>query len=123
MARHNELGKWGEEIACELLVKQGFAIAERNWRMGHLEIDIVAVNQDCMVFVEVKTRADDGVDPLDAIDNRKIAAMAAAADAYLKHHEGRRHARFDVVGISGTPANYRVEHIPDAFWPPLKSYN
>ena len=41
MARHNELGRWGEEQVVEKLLLEGYTIAERNWRMNHLEIDIV----------------------------------------------------------------------------------
>jgi len=118
-----EFGRWGEDIACEILVGLGYAIVERNWRVGHLEIDIVAQKGGRMVFVEVKTRAADSmVDPLDAIDRRKQAHMAAAANAYLKGRDWPGDVQFDVFGIRGCPEEYTVEHIPDAFLPPLKSY-
>ena len=67
---------------CDMLVGLGYAIVERNWRVGHLEIDIVASARPYSFFVEVKTRAADSPeDPLDAIDRRKQAHMAAAANA------------------------------------------
>ena len=121
--KHNELGKWGESLACDRLVAEGWAIADRNWRQGHHEIDIVAVNARTIVFAEVKTRSDMDEDPLEAVDRRKIANMAQAANAYLAMHPDlRQYPRFDLFAINGTPDNYRIEHLPDAFEPPLRHY-
>ena len=53
MARHNDLGKWGEQLAADLLVTKGYAIAERNWRAGNMEIDIVAMKGARVVFCPV----------------------------------------------------------------------
>lgn len=118
-----ELGRWGEDIACAILVGQGYAIVERNWRLGHLEIDIIAQKGGRMVFAEVKTRdADSPQDPLDAIDRRKQAHMAAAANAFLSGRDWPGDVQFDVFGIRGCPQDYSVEHIPDAFLPSLKTY-
>ena len=121
--KHNELGKWGESLACDRLVAEGWAIADRNWRQGPHEIDIVAVNARTIVFAEVKTRSDMDEDPLEAVDRRKIANMVQAANAYLAMHPDlRQYPRFDLFAINGTPDNYRIEHLPDAFEPPLRHY-
>ena len=125
MARHNELGKIGEQLACDKLVGDGYAIAERNWRLGHLEIDIVAIKDGSIVFAEVKTRSDDSEgSPLEAVDARKIRHMANAADAYMKMHDDLpMDWRFDIFGVVIRPdGSTEVEHIPDAFYPPLKTY-
>lgn len=122
MAKHNDTGKWGEDIACEALIAEGATIRERNWRMGHLEIDIVAQTDNSIVFAEVKTRSDHDDDPLEAITRAKMLAMVKAADTYLRTHELPHYPRFDVFAITGTPDDYRIEHIPDAFYPPLKTY-
>jgi putative endonuclease len=122
MARHNQLGKWGEDMACDALIKKGYAIVERNWRMGHYEIDIIAMQGDEVVFCEVKTRSDMNSDPLEAIGKRKISNMVRSAAVYLEMKELRHHIRFDVFSIKGTPDKYELEHIPDAFVPPLKTY-
>jgi len=117
------LGKWGEDIACEKLVADGFAICERNWRMGHYEIDIVAMRGDTLVFAEVKTRSEPDIDPLDAIDDRKISHMAQSAGVYIESRNLPHNVRFDLFGISGSPdTGYTVEHIADAFDVPLTSY-
>lgn len=123
MARHNDIGNWGEQLACDKLLSEGWAIAERNWRQGHLELDIVAINAAVIVFAEVKTRADRNEDPLESIDRRKISNIVRAAQAYLyAHPEIRQSPRFDLFAINGNPDDYSMEHLPDAFDPPLKSY-
>lgn len=122
MAEHNEVGKWGEDVACGLLIAQGATIRERNWRRNHHEIDIIASKDDMFIFVEVKTRTNPDEDPLEAIDSRKISCIARAAAAYLATTDVPASARFDVVAIRGTKENYSVEHIEDAFYPPLFTY-
>ena len=56
MALHNELGKWGEDVAANLLKQKNYRIVQQNWRMGHLEVDIIAEDCQTIAFVEVKTR-------------------------------------------------------------------
>ena len=121
MARHNELGKWGEDLACDKLVGEGYAIVERNWRSGHNEIDIIAARGNRIVFAEVKTRSETGVDPLEAIDANKISRLTRAAHSYIVTHDIKQEPQFDVFAISGNPADYKLEHIPDAFFPPLRN--
>ena len=95
---------------------------ERNWRMGHYEVDIIAMKDNRIIFAEVKTRADGYCDPMEAIDRKKIAHMVASADVYMRSHDFPHEAQFDVFGIVGSPEDYKMEHIADAFFPPLKSY-
>ena len=85
MAKHNEIGKWGENLACDKLTSEGWAIAERNWREGHLELDIVAISADTIVFAEVKTRASMDEDPLEVITiavNCKYGARSKCLSGY-----------------------------------------
>ncbi len=120
--KKSELGKWGEKVACDLLVSKGYAILLTNWRMFHYEIDIIAMTDRYIVFVEVKTRSDDNEDPVMAVDRRKRQHMVASADVFLRHNDFPHEYRFDIVAITGTPQNYTVEHIPDAFFPTLKRH-
>lgn len=55
MAKHNETGEIGEEIACRFLVKRGFQVLERNYRKKWGEIDIIAKKSGILMFIEVKT--------------------------------------------------------------------
>ena len=120
MARHNELGKRGEDIAVEYLQKQGYVIRERGWRAGHCEIDIIAITPDMLtlVFVEVKTRmSNELIAPELAVNRAKILNIARAADRYVKMHSSDEELRFDIITIVG--ADFKVEHIADAFNPLL----
>lgn len=120
MARHNELGTWGEDIACEKLITDGHAICERNWRVGHYEIDIITMRGNRIIFVEVKTRTDNYVDPLESIDKKKILHMIRSANAYINRYNIPHEPQFDIILITGTPqSGYQIEHIEDAFIAPL----
>lgn len=122
MARHNELGKWGEEQVVEKLILDGYTIAERNWRMNHLEIDIVATRGEDIVFVEVKTREDSQSNPLDAMTPKKISRLCRAAETYLRINRITLIPRFDVAAVTGDGHTCQIDYIPNAFLPPLKSY-
>ncbi|MDE6311021.1 MAG: YraN family protein [Muribaculaceae bacterium] len=122
MAKHNDKGRWGEREAENLLVSKGYAIVERNWRMGPLEMDLIAMKDDRIVFVEVKTRADDDADPIEAVTEKKIRNLVRAAHAYMNAMKEPFDPQFDLIGITGNERNFRIEHIPDAFLPPVKFY-
>lgn len=122
MARHNETGKWGENLAADYLAANGYAIAERNWRAGHNEIDIVAYKGSRIIFVEVKTRSNDKDDPLEAVDRNKALRLIKAAIAYVNTFNIDHEIQFDIIAINGSPSNYRIEHIADAFESPLRTY-
>ncbi|MCM1076506.1 MAG: YraN family protein [Bacteroides sp.] len=119
MAEHNDLGQWGEMVAREYLLTQGYAIGGENMRIGGVEIDFIAMRDDVVCFVEVKTRSNDFTDPADAIDSRKRTRLVKAADTYVRAYNIQLEPRFDFILIIGTPDSYRIEHIPDAFLPTL----
>lgn len=123
MARHNELGKWGEDIAERYLKDKGYVIRERDWKSGHRDIDIIAAtpNGIVVVFVEVKTRSTEEImSPEDAVDEKKIRNLCYAANDYVKEHDVAEELRFDIITIVGTKGHEpRIEHIEDAFNPLL----
>lgn len=118
-----ERGKWGEQMAVDHLTAKGYAIVARNWRMQHYEIDIIARDNDQIVFVEVKTRAKDETDPVEAVNKRKRSRMVASGDMFLKIENLPFEYRFDIISVIGKPGDFTLEHIPDAFVPPLKKLN
>lgn len=122
MAQHNDRGRWGEDVAAAYLVAHGYAIRETNWRHHHYEIDIVAMMGDRVVIAEVKTRADRFVDPADAVTPAKQRRLVSAANAYMSYCALPHEVQFDIVVVTGTPENYEIEHIPDAFYPRIKKY-
>ena len=123
MARHNELGKWGEQYAADYLQSIGYDIIERDWRIGHRDIDSIARTGDgtTVVFVEVKTRTSDVVTkPDDAVDIKKIRNIGYAANNYIKTKGIVDEVRFDIISIIGNnKENAQLEHIIEAFNPCL----
>ena len=117
----NRIGKAAEKISTEYLIKQGYTIRETNWRMNHLEVDIIAQKGDMIIFIEVKARNGKHDDPLDAVDAKKIKHLVKAANVYLQSETYDYDCRFDVITLTGTPDEYVLEHIEDAFIPPLQS--
>lgn len=120
MAAHNILGKAGEDAAAAYLERNGYAILNRNWRKNRLELDIVAVKDGELVVVEVKTRSNtDYIEPQDAVNWQKVRHIVIAADAYVKQHQLDLPIRFDIVTVVGDVRSFEIEHIQEAFYPPL----
>ena len=115
MAVHNELGKWGENIAAEYLQKKGYEILERDWKSGHHDLDIIAKDEDTLVIIEVKTRRNRLFgDPEEAIDFRKRQSLQSAINHYVKSQRTNCRVRFDVISIVGTIGSQpEIDHIID----------
>jgi putative endonuclease len=120
-------GELGERIAARHLAANGYEILERNFRTRRGELDVVAADDGCIVFCEVKTRVADGrAGPLrgiDAIGHAKRRRLRALAGQWLRARPagvarpGRPRLRFDAIDvtISPTGALVSLEHVPDAF--------
>lgn len=120
MAKHNQTGKTGEELAAEYLIAKGYIIRDINWKNGKLELDIVAYKDRTLIVVEVKTRSSDLFGhPEDAVNTRKIRHIIDATDAYIQKYDLPFEVRFDIISIVKKENEYEIEHIPDAFYPPL----
>jgi putative endonuclease len=114
------VGVWGEQTAAGYLKKKGYRIIGCNVRPDRRdEIDIIARIAESLVFVEVKTRADENFGaPFSAVDSVKRHSLNRAAAAYLrKTRFPDLYYRFDVIEVIGRPAGPEPEirHIEDAF--------
>lgn len=117
MAEHNELGAAGEQEALDYLAVKGYTLRERNWRAGHLEIDIVAEWYGEIVFVEVKTRRDENFAPAsEAVTLQKKRNLVAAGRAYLAQHQlfGQPYC-YDVITVVGTAHPFTITHLHNAY--------
>lgn len=111
------LGKYGEDVACEALVRRGYAVLERRFRLRGGEIDIVARDGRVLVFVEVKTRAGPAFgEAAAAVTPRKQHRLTRLAGAYLARRGWTNvPCRFDVVTVDVTAAGTRVQVFQHAF--------
>ncbi len=123
MAEHNQTGKNGEAIAVDYLIKKGYQILHVNWRKGRYELDIIAQTKDELVIVEVKTRSGLPLElPETAVDNRKIKNIISATDLYIRIFNIDLPVRFDIISVTGYSPNFVIDHIEDAFYPPVNIY-
>ena len=116
MAAHNELGKWGEDLAAAYLQGKGYIIINRDWKSGHRDIDIIVKDEaGTIVFVEVKTRRNRVFgEPEEAIDYRKIQSLQLAINHYIKFRHINSEVRFDIISIVGTIGSEpEINHIKD----------
>ena len=120
MAEHNDLGKWGEDVALAYLLDQGYRLLDRNWHQGHRDLDLIMQQDDTLVIVEVRTRRNNlFMDPEQTVDALKMLSLSKAANAYIRLHRISLNISFDIVTITGTPSSdFTINHIEDAFYPP-----
>lgn len=117
MAQHNELGKKGEELAVEFLLKNGYEVIERNYVFQKAEVDIIAQKKDILAVVEVKTRSTiDFGNPQDFVKPKQIKNLVKAIDEYVTVNDLDVEVRFDIIAIVKENRNFKIEHLENAFY-------
>jgi putative endonuclease len=119
MTLAHELGQAAEALAAVYLERRGWTILERNWRLGHKEIDLIALRAGVIAFVEVKARRRRTCGhPLDAINAHKRRQLEVAARGWIVRRRSPSPAdyRFDAVWVIGDPAGrHQIDHVPGAW--------
>ena len=120
MDRRNGIGAWGEAQAAGYLKKQGYRILARNFSCRLGEIDLIAANRSCLVFVEVKLRRSDAfARAAEFVDFRKQNRLRATAALWLSAHETDLQPRFDVIEVYAPEGEATkrpvINHLEDAF--------
>lgn len=116
MASHNELGKLGEDLAVEYLLKKGYKIVARNFIYHKAEVDIMARKDNTLAIIEVKTRSTpDFGNPQEFLKAKQIQRLIKAVDHFVTAHDMDVEVRFDIVAIIKNKAGTRLDHIEDAF--------
>ena len=116
MAQHNELGKKGEQLAIDFLLKKGYKILEKNYRYLKAEVDIIAQKNDTLAAIEVKTRSSDYFgNPEEFVNQKKIKLLLSAIDNYVVERDLDVEVRFDIIAIIHQKKETKIEHLKDAF--------
>ena len=111
-----ETGRSGEKLAEKYLASRGFKILARNWRWFKYEIDIIALHEDVIVFIEVKTRGPRAIDEGAEIKLPQRRRIIRAASAYLSMNvRGDMSCRFDLIGVRKSKGDWWIDHVQDAF--------
>ena len=114
MTDKTEIGRKGENLAAEFLVKQGFEIAARNYRFGRGEIDLIVKRDDWMLFIEVKTRSSVTFgEPEDFLQDFQMNRIFDAAENYIFSNDWQGNVRFDVISIK-LGKEPVIDHFEDA---------
>ena len=121
MGKSNLSGAWGEALAAEFLRKKHYKLVAAGFQCRFGEIDIIAEKDKTIIFVEVKTRAENSiVSPREAVDSRKQQRIILTANDYISKTETLLQPRFDVAEVTtlsradGT-TGYRLNYIENAF--------
>lgn len=113
------LGNRGERAALRFLKQQGYTILAKQFQTDLGELDIIALDQETVVFVEVKTRQSDAKgQPFEAVTRQKQSQLTRLASSFLKSHQLLdRPARFDVVSIlwPDDKSKPEITHFKNAF--------
>lgn len=108
------LGIKAEDKSCAFLIELGFDIEERNYRYKRGEIDIIASDDETMIFVEVKFRSNLSYgNPEDFVSENQKRLVIEAADNFLQSIKWEKNIRFDIIAIDGSG---NLEHFKDAFY-------
>ncbi len=113
------LGQRGESIAAKYLTSLGFKIIEHNYRIGHLELDLIAIKNNMVYFFEIKTRQSATMFPMDNIlsfkqcKNLKKASLTYLAQKKLLHHQFYFGLIFVLINLKTSQAN--ITYYPNIF--------
>ncbi len=115
------LGALGERIAARWLARDGWQVVDRRWRSGRRDLDLVAIRDNVVAFVEVKTRQSTwSGQPVEAVNWRKQRELTRSAQAWMDQR-GTLLApedavfRFDIVGVVASRSQVAVRHVEGAF--------
>ncbi|MDR1358183.1 MAG: YraN family protein [Coriobacteriales bacterium] len=116
--RNQKLGKAGEDLACLYLSDKGFTILERNWKCRSGEADLIAEEQDTLVFIEVKTRSAGypGLPECAVTKQKRISYEKIALSYLMQNQRPSCQVRFDVIAVHMTGERQcLLRHHRDAF--------
>ncbi len=113
--RKSELGNSAESFACDYLERNGYQIIRRNFRVSGGEIDIIAVKDNFVCFVEIKFRTN-GSGLETAIDRKKQRRIVKSAEQFIRKTGCKLQPRFDAAFVSAYDGeSMSLEYIPNAF--------
>lgn len=111
-----------EALVANLISRYGFVVLEQNYRLGHLEVDLIAMEKDVLCFIEVKARSHriHSGEVEDLIPQSKRDNIVQVADVYCRslHHFFYNRIRFDYALVTVLPYKEpSVQYVRNAFTP------
>lgn len=116
-----DIGAAGEQLVAEELAARGYAIVERNVRIGYVEVDILAMHGNRIVIIEVKTRGTDHLDERFGIDRAKLSRLCRAAGNYVRLKNLPHEVQIDLALVTNHPdGTSTMEYLDDVALPPMR---
>lgn len=116
MASHIDKGKNAEKLAATFFLERGYELLHQNWRYKHWEIDLIAVRNNRVHFIEVKYRTSNKSGyPEEAVHKAKIKYLMNAAEQFIYLHPSWKYIQFDVLAITGAEPPYDYFLIEDVY--------
>lgn len=113
-----EKGNIGEDLVVKKLIQEGYQILEKNWIKFKGEIDIIAVKENTIHFIEVKLRkADTWRNPVEGMTKRQMKFIIRTAEYYIQQNNIKHEAQFDFYAIEQNGSTYEIEAYLEAFHP------
>ncbi len=121
MSKQSEIGKKGEDLAVEYIIAKGYVILERNWRFSRAELDIIALDQEVLVFIEVKAKSYNYYgEPSESVSEHKELMTCEAGAAYMREVGHEWFFRFDIISVLLPEGSEPIiKHFEDAFFPSI----
>lgn len=118
MNKNIQLGKKGEQVAKDYLIGKGHLILETNFRFEHNEVDIISLENDILIFSEIKTRSNFNFGyPEEAVNQKKQEALKKVAEFYLLEYPEFMQLRFDIIScLIHNEMVLEIRHFEDAFY-------
>jgi len=118
MARHNKIGEMAENLAADYILRKGYRLLERNWRFSRAEVDLIAMDNEILVFLEVKSLGNNAINkPEASVTPYKQSLIMDAASQYMVKVNHDWEVRFDVIAIVLNEGELiDLKHFEDAFF-------
>ncbi len=117
MSDVNNLGAFGERLAFDFLISEGYKILAQNYRFKKAEVDILAQKGTYLVAVEVKTRRSKAFGaPEEFLKPAQIQRIIKAVDHFVISNDLNLEARFDIIAIVLSSKTPEIDHIENAFY-------
>lgn len=116
-----EIGRMAENMALKYLEARGLILRDRNWRIRHLELDLIMEDSERLHIIEVRSRREPiNIEPYETVDFKKQRFLIKAASSYVYKKKIYKDVVFDIVSVIFKEKDFEIDYIEEAFLPIMK---
>ena len=118
MSNSYNFGQEAEKCAADYYRNLGFQILQKNYRYRKAVVDLIVQKDNLLVVLEVKARSSTYFgDPQSFVSKKKIQLLVMATDAFIQQRDLAVEVRFDIISYTLERGEWKLEHLPNAFYP------